>query len=92
MPVNMLDYTGPENRGECGFCGKEEGGYAKKDANGKWQAACWLCVRPTAASAPQPKRNTVGTVFTDTDLDEPETPKKNKSKGMAPSTTRPKTI
>ena len=41
-----LVYTFPEDRGKCGFCGKEENGYAKKDENGKWQAACWECVKP----------------------------------------------
>lgn len=86
-----LSHTWPDERGECGFCGKEENGYAKKDANGEWQAACWPCVRPTEASAPQPKRKPVGTVFTDPDLDDPETVKKTKSKGMAPSSHRPKT-
>lgn len=85
-----LEYTGPENRGICGFCGGEEGGYAKKDAKGKWQAACWPCVRPTSAGAPQPKRVLVGTVYTDDSADEDEKPQKKKSPGMAPSTYRPK--
>ena len=39
-------HTSPEDRGKCGFCDKEENGYAKKDENGKWQAACWECVKP----------------------------------------------
>ena len=82
-----LDYTGPENRGVCGFCGKEENGYAKRDADGKWQAACWPCVKPATFGAPQPKREMVGTVYTDVDADEPEKPKK-KNPGMAPSTHR----
>lgn len=88
MGLAILDYTGPENRGTCGFCGGEEGGYAKNDDNGTWQAACWPCVRPETAGLAQPKRNIVGTVFTDTEDDKPE-PKK--SKGMSPSTHRPKT-
>lgn len=57
---NELEYTGPENRGVCGFCGGEEGGYAKKDDNGKFRPACWPCVRPATAGLTQPKRNTVG--------------------------------
>lgn len=83
------EWTSPDNRGVCGFCGKEEGGYAKRDANGKWQPACWPCVRPTTAAAPQAKRATVGTVYTDVDADEPEV-KKKKNPGMPPSTHRPK--
>jgi len=90
MGVATLDYTGPENRGTCGFCGGEEGGYAKKDDNGKWQAACWPCVRPGGAGAAQPKRKLVGTVFTDVDSDDNEKPRTKKSPGMAPSTHRPK--
>jgi|SRR5665213_50606 len=30
----------------CGFCGKPDQGYAKKDKNGKWKPACWACVKP----------------------------------------------
>lgn len=44
---NELEHTTPENRGVCGFCGKEEGGYAKQK-NGVWVAACWNCVKPAA--------------------------------------------
>ena len=85
-----LAYTFPEDRGVCGFCGKEENGYAKKDANGKWQAACWKCVKPASAGAAQPKRQTVGTVFTEVN-DEDEKPKATKKNpGMAPSNYRPK--
>ena len=65
------EWTDPDHRGVCGFCGKEEGGYAKRDANGKWTAACWPCVRPTGARAPQAKRATVGTVYTDVDAEPP---------------------
>jgi hypothetical protein len=87
-----LAYTFPESRGKCGFCGKEENGYAKRDEKtGKVKAACWKCVRPAAASAPQAKRKPVGTVFVDTDLDvvaAPE-PEKKKAPGLAPSTYRP---
>jgi len=57
-----LRYTSPENRGVCGFCGAEEGGYAKRDESGNWQASCWACVRPAAASAPQPKRRLIGSL------------------------------
>jgi hypothetical protein len=84
----VLGYTGPENRGTCGFCDGEEGGYAKKDGKGEWQAACWPCVRPDTAGLEQPKRKLVGTVFTGVDLD--DEPAIKKAKGMAPSTNRPK--
>ena len=67
--VKALEWTSPEDRGICGFCGKEENGYAKKDDKGKWLSACWDCVRPASAGAPQPKRKLVGTTFTDTDKD-----------------------
>jgi hypothetical protein len=30
----------------CGFCGKPDEGYAKKDKDGKWKPSCWACVRP----------------------------------------------
>jgi hypothetical protein len=83
------EWTSPDNRGVCGFCGGEEGGYAKRDANGKWQPSCWPCVKPTGPRAPQAKRVMVGTVYTDVDVDEPEI-KKKKNLGMAPSTHRPK--
>lgn len=94
MPVNdvldALKATWPGSRGTCGFCGKEENGYAKKDEKGEWQAACWACVRPAASGAAQPKRTLVGTVFTDTDSEiDPETPTK-RSLGIAPSKHRPK--
>jgi hypothetical protein len=83
------DYTFPEDRGVCGFCGKEENGYAKRDANGEWQAACWLCVRPENSTTTQSKRATVGTVFTDVNTDE-EKPTPKKVPGLAPSSYRPK--
>jgi hypothetical protein len=83
------EWTSPDNRGVCGVCGGEEGGYAKRDANGKWQPLCWLCVKPIGARAPQAKRETVGTIYTDVDAEEPEKPKK-KNPGLAPSTHRPK--
>ena len=83
-------YTFPEERGVCGFCGKEENGYAKKDENGKWQAACWKCVRPEGAGAAQPKRKLVGTVFTDADADVEEEKPTKKAPGLAPSSHRPK--
>jgi hypothetical protein len=88
--VEALDYTGPENRGECGFCHKEEGGYAKKDADGTWQAACWLCVKPESSGAAQTKRAPVGSTFTDTNDADTDKPAK-KSRGIAPSSHRPKT-
>lgn len=88
-------YTSPENRGLCGFCGKEEGGYAKQDSKGKWQAACWPCVRPAAANAPQPKRHMIRSLTTNSvivtgDPDENPAPIKGKAPGMAPSSYRPK--
>lgn len=92
----VLAHTWPDARGKCGFCGKEENGYAKKDANGIWQAACWSCVRPEGAGAPQPKRQPVGTVFTE-DLDTEEQIKKaaklaKKAPGLAPSAHRPQVL
>lgn len=56
-----LQHTEPETRGVCGFCGKEEGGYAAQK-NGKWVAACWDCVKPTQPGPPQ-KRNPVGSLL-----------------------------
>lgn len=92
MPLNPViepgcEWTSPDNRGVCGFCGGVEGGYAKKDANGKWRPACWPCVKPDKRIVQQ-KRNQVGTVFTE-DLDAEEIITK-KAKGIAPSTHRPK--
>jgi hypothetical protein len=83
-----LEYTFPGARGICGFCGQEENGYAKRDAEGAWQAACWVCVRP-AVRAKQEKRAFVGTVYTEVDAEEFEKPKK-KNPGLAPSGHRPK--
>jgi hypothetical protein len=60
-----LEYTTPENRGTCAFCGKEEEGYAKRDSDGKMKPACWKCVKPATSGAPQPKRRPVGTTYTD---------------------------
>ena len=93
MPINPIvepgcEWTSPDNRGKCGFCGKEEGGYAKRDANGVWQPACWPCVKPEKSLRPE-KRKPVGTVYTE-DLDIEEIIKKKKNPGMAPSTHRPK--
>jgi len=90
MTTKALIYTGPENRGECGFCHGEEGGYAKRDSEGNWQAACWPCVKPESSGTTLQKRAVVGTVFTDTNAtdDKPET---RKSRGVAPSSHRPKT-
>jgi hypothetical protein len=86
-----LAYTSPENRGICCFCGKEEGGYAKRGTNGQWWAACWSCVKPAQANALQPKRKQIGTIFMEDGVtagdDAPVAPK---AKGMAPSTYRPK--
>jgi hypothetical protein len=84
-------HTSPEDRGKCGFCDKEENGYAKKDENGKWQASCWKYVKPEHVGASQAKRETVGTVFTDVEPEE-EKPRAKKSPGMAPSTHRPKVL
>ena len=94
MPLNPViepgcEWTSPDNRGVCGFCGGEEGGYAKKNADGVWTPACWPCVRPANSGAAQPKRERVGTAYTDVDAEE-EKPTKAKAKGMAPSTYRPK--
>ena len=30
----------------CGFCGKPDEGYAKKDKDGKWKPSCWACIKP----------------------------------------------
>ena len=94
LPSNpALVYTSPEDRGKCGFCGKEEGGYAKRDGNGLWQAACWKCVRPAAASAPQPKRKTVGIIPNGVVViggDEESATVVGKRQGLAPSSYRPK--
>jgi hypothetical protein len=92
MPLNPViepgcEWTDPDHRGVCGFCGGEEGGYAKKDAKGVWQPACWPCVKPLKQLVPE-KRVIVGTVYTEIEPDEPA-PKK-KSPGLAPSTYRPK--
>lgn len=38
-------HTDPETRGKCGFCGKEENGYAIRDGQGKFKAACWKCCK-----------------------------------------------
>jgi hypothetical protein len=88
---SALAYTFPEERGVCGFCGKEEGGYAKRDSNGKWQAACWKCVKPEHAGSSQVKRETVGTAFTETSVEE-EKPKVKKNPGIPPSTHRAKVL
>ena len=93
MPLHPViepgcEWTSPDNRGVCGFCGGVEGGYAKKDPSGTWKPACWSCVKPENQSIPQ-KRNQVGTVFTE-DLDTEEIIKKKKNPGMSPSTHRPK--
>ncbi len=94
MPLNPViepgcEWTSPDNRGICGFCGKPEGGYARRDADGTWQPACWPCVKPNPQPPPMKKRATIGTVFTDlNEVDEPVQKKKNP--GMAPSKHRPK--
>jgi hypothetical protein len=82
-----LEYTFPGARGICGFCGGEEGGYAKRDDKGVWQPACWPCVKPPKSIVPQ-KREQVGTVYSE-DLDAEDIVKK-KRQGLAPSTHRPK--
>lgn len=56
-----LEYTTPESRGACGFCGKEENGYAKRDEKGNWKACCWKCIKPDVIP-PDPVRRKVGTV------------------------------
>ena len=90
MPNNSaLEYTEPGSRGVCGFCRKDEQGYAKKDSKNVWRASCWACVKPVQVGASQVKRETVGTVFTDTNETNPE-PKKKKNPGLAPSNHRPK--
>jgi len=82
-----LEYTSPEDRGKCGFCGKGEGGYAKQK-NGKWVPACWNCIKPEP-QAPQ-KRNLVGSILEeDRDAEEKIVVDKKKAPGMAPSTYRP---
>lgn len=46
--------------GKCGFCKKEEGGYAKRDTKGNWRPACWPCVRPVKTSEPKIRKNRRG--------------------------------
>lgn len=66
MTVNeQVAWTSPDNRGTCGFCGKEENGYAKKGSDGNWRAACWLCVKPDKAITLQPQRKKIGAIFTE---------------------------
>jgi hypothetical protein len=94
MPFNIViepgcEWTDPEHRGRCGFCGGMEGGYAKRNEKGEWTASCWPCVRPKNPPPPMAKRATIGTVYTEIDVDEPEKPKK-KNPGLSPSTHRPK--
>lgn len=94
--MNAIDYTGPDNRGVCGFCGKLEDGYAMRDGTGMFQAACWPCVNKGREIVPQPKRNPVGITFTE-DLDTDEKIAKKvkaakKAPGIAPSTNRPATL
>ncbi len=86
-----LTHTEPGNRGVCGFCGQEEGGYAKKNPNGAWKASCWKCVKPVG-DFPQPKRKPVGSslIVADADADIKPAEVKKKAPGMAPSTHRPK--
>lgn len=90
MVDSGTDYTFPEERGVCGFCGAEENGYAMRDSNGKFKAACWKCINKDRVPSEQAKRKIVGTVFTE-DLDVEEVVvKKTKNPGLAPSTHRPK--
>lgn len=93
MPLNPViepgcEWTSPGNRGVCGFCGDEEGGYAIRNKDGKWTPACWPCARPKNPPPPLEKRPSIGTVYTDIDA-EPE-PTKKKNPGIAPSKHRPK--
>ena len=87
-----LVYTSPDNRGKCGFCGKGEQGYAKRDTDGKFRASCWFCVKPLVLLEPQ-KRKQVGSIqYEDLDTDDrlvAEELKKKKSPGLAPSSYRP---
>lgn len=55
------EWTAPDNRGTCKFCGEEENGYAKQDAKGKWHPACWLCVKPKNPPAPMKPRKKIVT-------------------------------
>lgn len=88
-------WTSPEDRGTCGFCGKSEGGYAKKDANGVMQPACWPCVSKGLEPVPVQKRAAVGVTRTedlDTDTKLAAAAKEAKKvKGLAPSTFRAST-
>jgi hypothetical protein len=88
--VDATAYTSPEDRGTCGFCGKPEDGYTKRDANGKQTASCWACINKERVISDQPKRQLVGTTFTPDADEEPPTTAKKKSPGVAPSTYRPK--
>lgn len=66
------EYTSPENRGTCFFCGGVEGGYAKADKDGVFRASCWPCVKPTGPF-PEQKRRPVGSALV-TSENEPEAP------------------
>lgn len=93
MPLNPViepgcEWTSPDNRGVCGFCGKPEGGYALRAEDGTWKPACWPCAKPKNPPPHQTKKKPVGTVFTE-DLDTEEVVKK-KNPGMAPSNHRPR--
>jgi hypothetical protein len=91
-----LAHTWPDSRGKCGFCGKEENGYAKRDESGQFRAACWSCINKDRVIGEQPKRKQVGTVFTE-DLDTDDQIAKRekatkKAKGIPPSDYRPKVL
>ena len=94
MPNNAADHTEPDCRGNCGFCSNQEDGYAKIDGDGKLQASCWPCINKDRVISEQPKRQPVGTVFTE-DLDTDAQIKKREkaakhAPGLAPSDYRPK--
>jgi hypothetical protein len=85
MSVAVLDFelahTEIDARGKCGFCGKEENGYAKRTASGEWRASCWNCIRPNPADIPpMQSRRKVGTVHEEPVEDAPEEPVRKRRK------------
>lgn len=62
-----LEYTTPENRGKCFFCGGTEEGYAKRDGKGDYRPSCWSCVKPVGVLRDQ-KRRLVGSVIPEPEI------------------------
>ena len=83
------EWTSPDARGICGFCGGEENGYALRAEDGTWKPACWPCAKPKNPPVIVTKKAQVGTTYTE-DLDAESAKPKSKSPGMASNTHRPK--